>query len=401
MIAACSAVKPAAAAFGSAPCRAGTRPDRRNPECAASTVALTPQASASFTLAPAATSSFADARSPTRAANISAVSPPCGIARLYSGMPCGGTAITWLQTSERAWTSAPCASSTFTTSGCFCATAHISAVWPRAPRAFTFGALGEQLFDDVGIARAGRRPSAASRRAGARRSDSRRPAAAAGPSPRCRSGWRSRAAWRRDRSPRSPWRRRESAGRRSRHRRGSSPSAARSCRPPSAALTFAPSLSSARTRLAVGVPAPRRSAAAVGAAQRRIDTRRAARHDAAIDERSQRRHRMLTRRTSVSIGSLPVLPPICSTGTSSLSISVTSRFAIDGLSVYARCRPPLSRPAPPPTSSSGRLSPECRVAVGDARAVQDRHVIEQRAVAVGRRAQLRQILREQLACDSG
>ncbi len=36
---------------------------------------------------------------------------------------------------------------------------------------------------------------------------------------------------------------------------------------------------------------------------------------------------------SVSIGSLPVLPPIFSTGTSSLSISVTSRFAIVGWSV--------------------------------------------------------------------
>ena len=36
---------------------------------------------------------------------------------VYCGIPCGGTAITWLQTSERACTSAPCASSTFTTSG--------------------------------------------------------------------------------------------------------------------------------------------------------------------------------------------------------------------------------------------------------------------------------------------
>src|SRR6266496_768887 len=45
---------------------------------------------------------------------------------------------------------------------------------------------------------------------------------------------------------------------------------------------------------------------------------------------------------NVSISSLPVLPPTCSTGTSSLSISVTSRFAIVGLSAYVRCRPPLS-----------------------------------------------------------
>ena len=85
MIAACSAVKPAAAGV-----RVGALVEQeldqvaRSPECAASAVALTPQASASFTFAPAATSSFADARSPTRAANISAVSPPCGIVRLYS-----------------------------------------------------------------------------------------------------------------------------------------------------------------------------------------------------------------------------------------------------------------------------------------------------------------------------
>ena len=43
--------------------------------------------------------------------------------------------MTWPQTSERAKTSAPCASSTSTTAGWCCATAHMSAVWPRAPRA--------------------------------------------------------------------------------------------------------------------------------------------------------------------------------------------------------------------------------------------------------------------------
>ena len=118
MMATCSAEKPAAAAFGSPPCLeqtpvnlpvAGvrgqnrTRPRPRHPRRRA--------------LAPAATSCFADARSPPRAANSSAVSPPCGIDRLYWGRPCGGTAITWFQTSDRAWTSAPWASSPFTTSG--------------------------------------------------------------------------------------------------------------------------------------------------------------------------------------------------------------------------------------------------------------------------------------------
>ena len=43
-----------------------------------------------------------------------------------------------LQLSDRAWTSARWASNTLTTSGCFWATAHMSAVWPRAARAFTF-----------------------------------------------------------------------------------------------------------------------------------------------------------------------------------------------------------------------------------------------------------------------
>ena len=42
------------------------------------------------------------------------------------------------------------------------------------------------------------------------------------------------------------------------------------------------------------------------------------------------------------------------------------------------------------------MSPECLVAVGDARAIQDRHVVQQRTVAVGRRAELRQVLREEL-----
>src|SRR5205807_9279075 len=61
---------------------------------------------------------------------------------------------------------------------------------------------------------------------------------------------------------------------------------------------------------------------------------------------------------NVSSGSFPVLPPMRSTGTAILSISVTSRFAIVGLSVYARWRPPLSVPAPPPMTRIGRLSPE-------------------------------------------
>ena len=43
-----------------------------------------------------------------------------------------------------------------------------------------------------------------------------------------------------------------------------------------------------------------------------------------------------------------------------------------------------------------QVVPGVAVAGGDARAVEDRHVIEQRPVAVGRRPQLRQVLREQL-----
>ena len=104
---------------------------------------------------------------------------------------------------------------------------------------------------------------------------------------------------------------------------------------------------------------------------------------------------------SVSIGSLPVLPPICSTGTSILSISVTSRFAIDGLSVYVEMPAALEPPGAAADEQQRQVVAGVPRAVRDARAVEDRHVIEQRAVAVGRRAQLRQVLREQLACDSG
>ena len=66
-------------------------------------------------------------------------------------MPCGGTAITWLQASDRACTSAPCASSTLTTSGCFCATAHMSAVWPRVARALTFAPLASNCSTTSGL----------------------------------------------------------------------------------------------------------------------------------------------------------------------------------------------------------------------------------------------------------
>ena len=102
MIASCSAVNPGPEALASAPLSSRNATISVNPECAASTIALTPHASASFTLAPAASSSLADSRSPARAANSSAVSPPDGIIRLYSGLPCGGAAIIWLNTSERA-----------------------------------------------------------------------------------------------------------------------------------------------------------------------------------------------------------------------------------------------------------------------------------------------------------
>jgi len=44
------------------------------------------------------------------------------------------------------------------------------------------------------------------------------------------------------------------------------------------------------------------------------------------------------------------------------------------LSEYVEMPPPLSRPAPPPITRSGRLSPECVVLCENARAIQDRHV---------------------------
>jgi len=56
--------------------------------------------------------SLADSTSPTRAAKSSAVLPPCGTICWLAGSLCGGTAMTWLQVSERAPTSAPCESST-------------------------------------------------------------------------------------------------------------------------------------------------------------------------------------------------------------------------------------------------------------------------------------------------
>ena len=74
MIAACSALNPAAAAFASAPRSSSHSTISVNPACAAIVVALTPQASASFTFAPPPTSSFADSTSPKRAANSRAVS---------------------------------------------------------------------------------------------------------------------------------------------------------------------------------------------------------------------------------------------------------------------------------------------------------------------------------------
>src|SRR5690606_9956914 len=83
------------------------------------------------------------------------------------------------------------------------------------------------------------------------------------------------------------------------------------------------------------------------------------------EDRAQRarspHHRAHHSPPTVSIGSRRWLPPIRSTGTSNLSTSVTSRSAMVGSLLYSMCCPPWSRPAPPPTSRTGRLTPEWMV----------------------------------------
>ena len=91
-----------------------------------------------------------------------------------------------------------------------------------------------------------------------------------------------------------------------------------------------------------------------------------------------------------------MLPPTFSTGKSILSMSVTSRLAFDGLLAILQMAAALELARAAAHQHQRQVVARVPVAVGDARAVQDRHVVEQRAVAVRRRLQLGQVLREQL-----
>ena len=119
-------------------------------------------------------------------------------------------------------------------------------------------------------------------------------------------------------------------------------------------------------------------------------------------------HRPQRRSTQISetpsIGRLPVLAPIRSTGMSNLSMRVTRRSAIVGCPSYPRCRPHFHRPAPPPSMSTGRVPSRVDRAVRDAAPVEDRHVVEQGAVTVGHGIEFLKVGREQLrmvAVDPG
>ena len=97
--------------------------------------------------------------------------------------------------------------------------------------------------------------------------------------------------------------------------------------------------------------------------------------------------------------SRPVLSPSFSAGTPALSSRLSSRFVI-GVSVRkTRCRPPRNVPRRRRRQRSADRSAH-GVRVAEARAVQEHRVIEQRAVALGRRLQLLEEPREQLAPDT-
>ena len=102
----------------------------------ASSSGVTRSGSVRFTSAPPSSSSCAHSAQPRRAAYSSGVKPPEGRACLRgSAVTCRSQSFTV----ERALTSAPCCSSSFTMAGCASAAAHISAVWPRQrSRTFTF-----------------------------------------------------------------------------------------------------------------------------------------------------------------------------------------------------------------------------------------------------------------------
>ena len=100
------------------------------------------------------------------------------------------------------------ARSSLTTSACFCATAHISAVWPRGPRALGFAPFASSASTTAGLpardaAISGVSPDSSAAFGFAPASSSRVDDRA-----RCRSGSRPTAAWRRCRSRRSHSRRR-------------------------------------------------------------------------------------------------------------------------------------------------------------------------------------------------
>ncbi len=180
MMAAWSAVNPAAAAFGSAPRSSRNSTSSPKPECAASTVgADAPRIRVVHVRAgrhqQRRRRQVADARRKQQR-RIAAVRNHLVVvrARRAAARPSSGST-----PPSGACTSAPCASSTLTTSGCFCATAHISAVWPRAAARVHVGALRRAAARRRRHCPIARRPSAASRRAAAPGSDSRRPAAAA------------------------------------------------------------------------------------------------------------------------------------------------------------------------------------------------------------------------------
>ena len=91
-----------------------------------------------------------------------------------------------------------------------------------------------------------------------------------------------------------------------------------------------------------------------------------------------------------------MLPPTRSTGTPILSIRVTSRLACVGRFSYLMCRPPLSRPFPPPQHHEGQTPSRVQMAVRNAAPEEDRHVIEKGPVPVRRLPELRHVPGEKL-----
>ena len=272
------------------------------------------RASAHSTSAPASSSSFADRACPSRAATISGV---------------------WPKLASRASTAAPCSSSARAISASPDVRGKHQRRLARPSRAAASApASSNRRVSAASPARS--RSAAASRRSGSRRSRPRRRASrrsAISRSPRCTTqcsgGVPSRLGA-------------FGSARRSRAGRGR-PRSRRARRLPQAA-----------TRNVAGRRRERRPRrGSLGRGARRRDTRAGA---GARSFRSPNRERALDVSADNQISSAPVPSPNDSTGTSSLSSTVASRFAAGVPSATRTCRPPCSRPEPPPASNIGNGS---------------------------------------------